>query len=191
MPLSPFADSRSARLTKIFQTIEEILVKSPSQRYKYFGFLGSRWMQGVSLRQLIIDRLEYKHTPNTEKDVNNEISELFEEIEKNLRFVYVKYMVIYTQILKTILSERQMHDQAEKVLPIHVFLEFGAATPTLIGLMSIGVSRTSALLLKSSASLNDNLDAARCRQYVESVNLTRANLPAICKSEIRRLRGGV
>jgi hypothetical protein len=189
LPLIPFSDSRSQRLTKIFQALEEVLIKSASHRYKYFGFLGSRWMQGTPLRELITDRLKYKDTPNTEKDVNTEISELFEEIEKTLRFVYVKYMAIYTEILKTILVEHGLTAQAEKVLPIHVFLEFGAATPTLINFMSIGVSRSSALLLKSAASLNDNLDAARCRQYVESVNLKRANLPAICKSEIRRLRG--
>jgi hypothetical protein len=189
LPLIPFADPGAARLTKIFQALEETLIKSSSLRYKYFGFLGSRWMQGISLRELITDRLEYRNIPDKEKEVNSEIADLFEEIEKTLRFVYVKYMGIYTQILKTILLERGMEAQAEKVLPIHVFLEFGAATPTLINLMSIGVSRTSALLLKSAASLNDDLDAARCKVYIESVNLTRATLPAICKSEIRRLRG--
>jgi hypothetical protein len=189
MPLIPFVDSRAARLTKIFEAIEQVLVKSPSQRFKYFGFLGSRWMQGTPLRELITDRLAYKKIPNSEKEVNSEISDLFEEIEKTLRFVYVKYMVIYTQILKSILGERGQQALADNVLPIHVFLEFGAATPTLLNLMSIGLSRTTALLLRTSASLNDGLDAHGCKLYIESVNLTRANLPDICKSEIRRLRG--
>ena len=91
-------------------------------------------------------------------------------------------------MLRAILIERGLAKEAEALLPLHLFLEYGAANETLICLMAIGLSRTSALLFKSSLSLRDDLNTSECQGYVERVNLERTSLPAICRAQINRLR---
>jgi hypothetical protein len=110
------------------------------------------------------------------------------KMEKELRYTYVKYMRLYTDVLRAVLVERGMTSEAEKLLPIHLFLEYGAANQTLINLMATGLSRTSALLFKSAHKLRDDLTPSECQGYLDRVNIDRTELPAICKAEIRRLR---
>jgi hypothetical protein len=81
-----------------------------------------------------------------------------------------------------------MTEEAEKLLPIHLFLEYGAANQTLINLMPQDLSHSSALLFKSAHRLRDDLTTAERQGYLDRVNIERTELPAICKAEIRRLR---
>src|SRR5581483_6590372 len=101
-------------------------------------------MQGDSLRDLVTNKLEYEaridRTFNISRDierVNDSIRELFEDLENELRYRYVKYMRLYLDVLRAVLVERNRNEDAEKLLPIHLFLEYGAANQTLINLMAI------------------------------------------------------
>ena len=75
------------------------------------------------------------------------------------------------------------------LLPIHMFLEFGASERVLINLMSLGLSRTSAILLKRTISLDPNMTLRECKNYLDAVNISRIAIPAICRAEIARMRG--
>ncbi len=88
-----------------------------------------------------------------------------------------------------VLKEKGEIDWAEKLLPLHMFLEFGAWERVLINLMSLGLSRTSAILLKRTVSLSSDMTLQECRRYLDAVNLERIAIPAICRAEISRLRG--
>ena len=121
--------------------------------------------------------------------INEEIRDLFREIEEELRYRYVKYTNIYLQVLSHVLREKGYGDQADKLLPLPLFLEFGASNRVLVNLMSVGLSRTSSILLQRTVSLPEEMSVAQCRQYLEAINLARIAIPPICKSEILRLRG--
>jgi hypothetical protein len=62
-------------------------------------------------------------------------------------------------VLVQILIEKGHAQRAETLLPLHMFLEFGASERVLINLMSLGLSRTSAILLKNGFSRSE-YDAA-------------------------------
>src|SRR5437667_5450925 len=62
--------------------------------------------------------------------------------EEGLLNLYVKYTSIYIQVLARILIEKGHVQRAETLLPLHMFLEFGASERVLINLMSLGLSRT-------------------------------------------------
>ena len=189
IPLVPVADGAYENLANLFGLIDQVFIKSGTQRHRYFAFLALRWMRGVSIRELVRARLEWKKAPDEEKQVNEEIRELFQEIEEELRYRYVKYTSIYGQVLSAILEERGFHDEASKLLPLHIFLEFGASDRVLISLMSLGLSRTSALLLRNSVSLSPEMTTQDCQDYLNAINLERIVLPTICKQEISRIRG--
>jgi superfamily II DNA/RNA helicase len=195
IPGSPYERSSFARFTRIFQKLEELILRSGTLRYRYLAPLAVKWMQGQSLKELIVDKIRYEQENDNTFDgardrdkVNDLIRGLFEDIEKELRYTYVKYMRLYSDVLRAVLVERGLTDEAEKLLPIHLFLEYGAANQTLINLMATGLSRTSALLFKAAHRLRDDLTQSECQGYLDRVNIDRTELPALCKAEIRRLR---
>jgi hypothetical protein len=146
-------------------------------------------MKGMPIRELVKGRLDFRKIPDEEKKINEEIRDLFREIEEDLRYRYVKYTSIYLQVLAIVLCERGEDERAKKLLPLNMFLEFGASDKALINLMTLGLSRTSAILLKNTVSLRSDLSAQECKQYLDAVNLQRIAIPAICKAEISRMRG--
>jgi superfamily II DNA/RNA helicase len=194
-PGSPFERYSFSRFTNIFGKLEELVIRLGTQRYRYLAPLAVKWMQGQSLKDLLTDKIEYEQRVDGTFDpahdidgVNRLIRELFEDLEKELRYTYVKYTKLYTDVLRAVLIERGLTGDAEKLLPIHLFLEYGAANQTLINFMATGLSRTSALLFKSAFRLRDDLTTAECQGYLDRLNVERADIPAICKAEIRRLR---
>jgi hypothetical protein len=188
-PLQPFAEGAYQNLVDIFAVIDQVFIRSENQRHRYFAFLALVWMKGMPIRDLVKARLEYKRIPDEEKIVNEEIRDLFREIEEELRYRYVKYTSIYLQVLSLVLKEKGETDRAKNLLPLHMFLEFGASDRVLINLMSLGLSRTSAILLKRTVSLESDMTLQECKRYLDAVNLTRIAIPAICKAEISRMRG--
>jgi hypothetical protein len=153
------------------------IIKSENQRHVYFAFLALEWMRGMPIRDLVKARLEFKKTAEEEELVNDEIRDLFREIEEELRYRYVKYTGIYLQVLSRVLTEKGETERAEKLLPRHMFLEFGASDKVLINLMSLGLSRTSAILLNRTVSFNSNMALGECKQYLGAINLSRIAIP--------------
>jgi superfamily II DNA/RNA helicase len=188
VPISPFARNSYDRLLMIFQLFEDLMIRSGNLSYKYHTYLANQWMRGVSLRELVKDKIDYYRIDQDVDEINDAIRGLFSDLEDELRYKYVKYTRLYSDVLRAVLIERGLVAEAEALLPLHLFLEYGAANQTLINLMAIGMSRTSALLFKSALSLRDNLGTSECQGYVDRVNLARTTLPAICKAEIARLR---
>jgi hypothetical protein len=188
-PLQPFAEAAYDNLVAIFAVIDQVFIKSENQRHRYFAFLALVWIKGMPIRDLVKARLEYKKIADEEKIVNEEIRDLFREIEEEIRFRYVKYTSIYLQVLSFVLKEKGEIESAEKLLPLHMFLEFGASNRVLINLMSLGLSRTSAILLERAVRFPTNMTFQECKRYLNAVNLTRIAIPAICTSEISRIRG--
>jgi hypothetical protein len=189
-PAQPFAGDAYQNLVEIFSIIDRVFIKSNNQRHLYFAYLALVWIKGMPIRDLVQTRLDYKKTPDDRESVNEEIRDLFREIEEELRYRYVKYTSIYLQVLSLILTEKGETERADKLLPLNMFLEFGASDKTLINLMCVGLSRTSAILLKRTVSLSSEMTLQECKRYLDVVNLERITIPAICKAEISRMRGG-
>ena len=145
-------------------------------------------MQGLSLKELIENKISWNKAGGDVERINDLIRELFDEVENRLRFKYVKYMKIYADVLSAVLVEQNRASDLASVPPIHLFLEYGAASLTLINFIALGLSRTSAILLRSMRGLGENLSIAQCQQLIDTISVDSANLPAICASEIRRLR---
>jgi replicative superfamily II helicase len=187
MPTYPWAPRSYYRLLDIFQVIEDLLIRSLNKSYQYHAYLAIEWMKGSSLKELIRNKLERENLGGDVTKINKTIRELFDDLESELRYKYVKYTRIYLDVLRAVLIERGMIRESQSLLPLYLFLEYGAANETLINLMALGLSRTSALLFKAYLSLRDDLNLAQSQNYISSVNLERTSLPALCKAEITKL----
>jgi hypothetical protein len=189
IPLVPDHRDSYTRLVDIFKVIEDHFIQEGTRRHEYFAVLAILWMKGTPLKELVRDRLQRHNASNDVEKANDEIRDLFDDIENRIRYIYVKYIDIYNAVLGAILREKGFDETASSLVPIHLFLEFGASSRTLINFMSIGLSRTSAILLQNSVRFRDDLEVAACRRYLETINLDYSQLPAICKAEIRHIQG--
>jgi replicative superfamily II helicase len=188
LPTYPWTPRSYYRLRAIFKVIEDSLIRSGNRAYEYHAYLATEWMKGSSLKELVSNKIEWAEAKRDPDKINAAIRDLFDDLESVLRYKYVKYTRIYHDVLRAVLVEAGMVKESQSLLPIHLFLEYGAANQTLISLMALGLSRTSALLFKFYLSLRDELKISECQTYLNSVNLDRVDLPALCKAEIGRLR---
>jgi DEAD/DEAH box helicase len=189
IPPNPFVRQNYLRYEPIFDAIETLFLRRQFDRHKYFTVLALQWMTGASLRQLIQNRLDFKKIVESDKrKINSEIRGLFEDIEDELRYTYVKYFKVYTDVLRAVLVERGLADLQQRIPPVHLYLEYGAASVTLINLMALGLSRTSAVLLRSHYALGNDLSTRECQMQIDRIDLRSSTLPGLCKAEIARLR---
>jgi superfamily II DNA/RNA helicase len=189
IPVVPRSNESYDRLVNIFQVIEDYFIQEGTRRHVYFAVLANLWMRGTSLRELVRDRLTRQNASSDVEKANEEIRRLFIDIEERIRYIYVKYTGIYNAVLGAVLREEGYDDNADGLVPLPLFLEFGASSQTLINFMSVGLSRTSAILLQSSVGFRDDLEIEACRRYLETINFDYSPLPTICKAEVRRIRG--
>lgn len=188
IPLNPRSRNSYAQLNRCFALLEEVFLRTGTETHKYDAFMAIQWMQGKSLKELIQDKIKWQEIGGDSDAINDAIRELFGEIENRLRYKYVKYMRVFAEVLRAVLIEAKQVDYADRIPPIHLYLEYGASSLTLINFIALGLSRTSAILLQRARNVGDELSSMACQQVIETIDLASAALPAICATEITRLR---
>lgn len=188
IPPNPHAPNSYAQTEKCFRLLEEEFLRTGFLFYRYHAFLALRWMQGASLRELITNKIDRNNAEGDTDRVNDLIRDLFDDVENTLRYKYVKYMKVYADVLRSVFLEKGLHEEAERIPPIHLYLEYGASTLTLINLIAIGLSRTSAILLQHARGMRGDLSPAACQKFIEDIDIAGRDLPAICRAEVARLR---
>ncbi|EKI7049286.1 hypothetical protein PF864_002402, partial [Salmonella enterica] len=73
---------------------------------------------------------------------------------------------------------------------VGVFLELGVSIKTQISLISLGFSRTSAVMI-SEYITSDNLDELSCMQWINENSSLLDDLPALVKMEIYSIVNGI
>lgn len=81
-------------------------------------------------------------------------------------------------------------DLVEYIDDIGVYLELGVSIKTQISLISLGFSRTSAVMI-SEYITSDNLDELSCMQWINENSSLLDDLPALVKMEIYSIVNGI
>lgn len=189
LPLHPFQFNAYDRLKEIFHTLEQVFFKTGTDSYVYHTLLAYRWMTGTHLAALVAGAIEHnKVGADDRRGVSKAVRGLLGDIQNQIRFKYVKYVRVYIELLEIILHATQQNELRRSMSPLHLYLEYGACVDAIIHLMSLGLSRTSALGLAAAAGLPNGADWEECRQLVETADLESLRLPAIVTQEIRSIR---
>tara|TARA_R110002072_G_scaffold146075_3_gene292928 strand:- start:101404 stop:103893 length:2490 start_codon:yes stop_codon:yes gene_type:complete len=190
IPIDPYQTNAIDNFREVFQVIEEVFIQAGNNSWKYFATLAYYWVVGKSLRELIDNRLSYyKVNKNDRKKVNKHIRELLDDIEQTLRFTYVRYLKAYIDVLRAFLLSHQAEQQAESLSPWDMFVEFGARDRVLLQLMSIGVSRSTAILIRPAIKSQQEISRQECWTKLKELPLNVLAIPGVCKEEIRKLTG--
>lgn len=197
MPL-PFNNPASYnRMKDIFGVIWARLENRTGNSFEYHTMLGWSWIRDTTLRALIEQKIRSlqegpeKYRPAADALVSTAIRRLMKDIESLIRFHYVKGLKAYSDVLKHVLLQKGHEDLAESIIPLHLFLECGASDHVSLGLISIGLSRTTALLIKNLHQLHFPEDATPeiCRAILRGLNLTDLDLPPLCRRELKEVLG--
>jgi POLQ-like helicase len=124
---------------------------------KYYAMLMSKWINGIPLKNIINDSINYCYANKSEiyvfknnvrvKEVfdkhnklhiNTKINSTIEDIEEILRYLFEKYFDHYYSILNYILGEEKSG------LNWSSFLEYGSRNTIIIELQNMGISRYAA-----------------------------------------------
>jgi hypothetical protein len=190
LPCYPFDEDCFERLERIFKLLQEILEGRPGLGYRFDAVLAVKWMRQHNLRQIIEARrkwqLEKKKTLTPIEDV---IRNMIRSIEQRIRFKLVRSLRAYHDVISMVLVARNRASDAEKMLPLHLYMECGACNQVVLNLISLGFSRTAALLLYKLKIFPQDASPERCRHIILHANLEALKVPATVRREARHLLG--
>ncbi|MCI7002870.1 MAG: DEAD/DEAH box helicase [Clostridia bacterium] len=189
IPLPPqksFNDIYNWYLLFIKQLLR-FLKKSDNNSYKYATSKLLFWMQGMSYKELLSSAVEYKNTrlKRGVANVNTEARNLFQFIERDIRYSYVKMTKCYIDLLAYIFETTNKTEYILKIPKIHLYLELGACSETQILLLSLGLSRTAAIEISKNI-MGSFKSAEDIKNYLKSINLKAIGLSDIVINEIKK-----
>ena len=176
------------RYRLLFQTYEKYLMNVDTKTFLYYYWISLDWMRGDSYHDLLKKRIDYKNLRRKRgfANVNTEARGLFEDIESGVRFRYVKFSKCYNDILSYILTEKGQEELQSSIPPLHLYLELGASSNTMINLIGMGVSRTAASQI-AKIMINSSMTTGEIREWFSKRNLNALNLSNSVISEIQEI----
>lgn len=188
IPGDPFDMGFYENLKNIFRILDEVFFQTGNKSYTYLALLAMFWMQGKTLKEIITNRLHHYNIPdNDTSEINKHIRDLLEILESVLHYKYVKFLRAYNDVLASYLKHTNQDKLAESISPLHLYIEFGAREGILLNLISLGLSRTTAILLRKTTKWDSDLDRKGCLDRIKQLDLRLLDIPAVCKHEIRAL----
>lgn len=186
-PLRPWGEAHES-LLRMFKRIHSHFEKLPKRNlsHTYFAPLALRWMRGEPLARLIDEAYAFKLKRHPRAKIGTTIREVMANVEQDLRFRYVKYSAAYIDLLSEALRRSNQPELVERIPPIPLFLELGACSKTMVSLVGLGLSRTSAGILTDHA-VNKDMTRPEVERWLRQQKLEAMSVSGIIIREIRRL----
>jgi hypothetical protein len=146
-------------------------------------------MKGKALPVLISERIKFERERNPAKNkdtlVAAAIRETMRDVEQFARFEAPKYLGCYADVLDYFLKSSQSEIEAPE-MDLPMMLEMGVSRPSELAMMTLGLSRASAIALEESV-VPDVLTRDECIQWLSDQDLDALDVPALVREEIARL----
>lgn len=163
---------------------ELILGRRPGSRlHRFHALVALWWMRGRPLPQIVQNQLE--RNPATEPRL--EIRRTLKLVERDVRHQCVRLFNCYNAVLAQALGDHGLHELAAALPPLPLFLEIGASSRTMVGLVALGLSRLTATRLAEVAPGPD-LDQAGLRRWLLSDQAANVGLSPALLAEVEEIR---
>ena len=163
---------------------------SPNGGYLHAqAILIREWMRGRPLPVLISKRIEYEKKANPGKNedtlVAAAIRNTMRDVEQFARFQAPKYLTCYADILEFHLAEAKSEVKMPE-MDLSMMLEMGVARISELSMMTLGLSRASAIALQKYV-MPDALTREESIQWLTEQDLDTLDVPALVREEIEGL----
>ena len=158
-PVHPLSSDAYGSLLRVLKRIHIYFEKLPTadRSHIYFASLAVRWMDGTSYGELISKAYAFAKgkAKRGNPSIATVIRKVFEDVETDLRFRYVKYTKCYGDLLGCALLETGFDDWIPRIPALPFYLEMGASSETMLTILALGISRGSATILAERAPRPD------------------------------------
>ena len=186
IPVHPEApQSRNSYISLFFRF--EKYFDGREKRTKFpimLGYMAVDWMKGKPYPQIIKEMQSYR----PKMSIPTLVREVMDIIENTLRFKCVEYTRCYIDLIAYAFSECGLVDKIGSIPSIPLYLEIGASSGTMVNLVGLGFSRTTAGLLNETAA-NHAMDRSECIKWLLKEPWEGADLPRVCLREINGVLG--
>jgi len=158
----------------------------PGGRHWMLALLIVNWMRGYPLARIIAERIRYLENSDREYRLPQVIRETMADVEQVARFEAPKFLSCYVDILRLYLNEIGQTEPMAGLPDLSLLLELGVSRTTEFSLMTLGLSRTSAIAL-SVYIVEDELSPEGALDWIRNRDLDALDLPALVRDEILRM----
>ncbi|MBL7670764.1 MAG: DEAD/DEAH box helicase [Bdellovibrionaceae bacterium] len=190
IPKHPKAANSYRSILRVFNRIHKHLQKLPTtnRRPLFFAPFAIDWMNGSPLAMLIGKRIDYlKKESGSDPNVASTIREVMTIVETDLRFRYVNFTKCHNDILEYVLIKSGFESITAKIPALPLYLEFGASSETMINLIGMGLSRSTASILE--LHLSPQMSVEELSTWLRLNKWKNINLPLVCYREISKNLG--
>jgi hypothetical protein len=188
IPSVPASDDAYNQLVATFHRINRYLYPAffPEAAIPIFALVTVEWMRGLPLGQIISNRIGYLKRRGQPFSIASAIRNTMRDVEEIARFRAPKYLSAYVDILRHHLHQIGREELLPESLTFDLFLEFGVSTKTLLSLIEVGLSRTSAVAINEYFA-SDDLSADEVLEELKQRNWEGYDLPNVVKREIGQI----
>ena len=190
LPATPESGDAYSRLIAIFHRVNKHMYPAflPSAAVPINALVTIEWMRGLPLGQIIRRRIAYLEERNHTYKLATVIRKTMKDVEEVARFRAPKYLAAYLDVLKHHLEEIGKSDLFPEDLRFDLYLEFGVATDTLLSLIGLGLSRTTAVTLNEFLA-DDTMSEEQVLEWLQTGRWERLDIPAVVVRELHGLLG--
>lgn len=189
IPPPPYDEQFYNALLRIFELLQVEVEARQGLRYSFEASLALKWIRQWTLRRIIEARLEWQRTHNRPAKPELAIRDIIRSVERRMRFDLVRNLRAFHDVLQAVLVAKGRPADAENLRPLYLYVECGGYEMSLLSLMALGFSRTSALVLLRTLNLPRDLSPEQCRDRVLRSNLATRKVPELVRREVRQLLG--
>lgn len=147
-------------------------------------------MRGEPLPSIIEGAISYHKRQGKNRSNRTVIREVLTDVESDLRFRYVNLLGCYSAVLRRALLDTKHDSSIMKIPALTLYLELGAASQTMIQLMSFGLSRHTASAV-ANLTINKDMDAAAAKAFLQRLQLQTLSFSPYLTEELRRVIASV
>ncbi len=187
IPPHPYGQDPYQMYVRLFSRYENYFDgrKPASKKPRYLAVIALEWMKGTPYPQLI--RASQKHTPT--RVLPAIVRKMMDTIEIQLRFEAVQRTKCYIDLLRYAFETNSLASLVPSIPAIPLYLEVGACSGTMVNLIGLGLSRTTAGLLNAKAA-NRGMDRGQCIVWLLRENWEASDLPKLCVNEVKMMLTG-
>ncbi|MBN1690559.1 MAG: hypothetical protein JW901_06020, partial [Dehalococcoidia bacterium] len=184
IPLHPEARRATESYIRLFKRYDKCFDgrATSSRRPVRLALIALEWMKGTPYPVMIKKQQEFK----SGSSVPVVVRETMDTIENEIRFKLVQKTRCYLDLLVHALEKTGSPEKVQSLPSLPLYLEIGACSVTMISLVGLGFSRTTAGLLNEKAAKHQ-MDRAECLRWLQGENWNISDLPRISISEIKNI----
>ncbi|WP_242264112.1 DEAD/DEAH box helicase [Bacillus cereus group sp. BfR-BA-01400] len=188
MPIFPMYSKGKGynRLKSIVKLINKFFmnrVQWSEAQIRRISINSHNWMLGIPLAEIIFYEESVKNY--THKQLTRYVKDKIEFLNKQVRYEMVKYTQVYIEVLRVFLESINQKEDAEKLVNLSLYLEYGACSTPALEFMAIGLPREAAIRLDKEFGINHKVeDPNYYLEWLKTLDVNTLEMPNYLKQQI-------